>query len=149
MTKPHADKSLAHYYANYEEVNKRRKDKYASDPQTRGKVQAISKAWLNTHMPEHRTYMNDYFQKVRQEVFSHYGSECAWCGETTYEYLQIDHTNNDGAAHRRSINNVRLTFWLRKNNYPKGFQLLCANCHNAKSKYGWSKKDVKKVLQVL
>lgn len=48
--------------------------------------------------------------------------------------LALDHTNNDGASHRKKIgvtNGVFIYEWAKKNNYPKIFQVLCWN-HNIK-----------------
>jgi len=76
--------------------------------------------------------------KMRQrrlEVLTHYGLFCACCGEDTFEFLQIDHINNDGARHRREVGRS-LYSWLQKNGYPAGFQTLCANCNIAKAQHG-------------
>ncbi len=74
--------------------------------------------------------------KLRAEVLSAYGSRCACCGETTPEFLTVDHINNDGAAHRKVIKS-KLYEWLRANSFPKaGFQLLCFNCNCAKGIHG-------------
>jgi hypothetical protein len=82
---------------------------------------------------------------LRDRILAHYGNKCACCGETTAEFLQVDHINNDGAEHRRTLG-IKLgkcrgagahTYrWLVKNNFPPGFQLLCANCNCAKGFYG-------------
>lgn len=74
--------------------------------------------------------------KLRKEVLTHYGGnppKCACCGESHYEFLSIDHINNDGKQHRKQVGiGMRMYYWLRKNNYPKGFQVLCFNCNLAK-----------------
>jgi hypothetical protein len=84
-----------------------------------------------------------YSAAVRHAAIMAYGGyrcACPGCTETTPEFLHIDHTNNDGAAHRRETKGTRglgLYFWLKKNNYPSGFQVLCANCNHAKAIYGY------------
>lgn len=72
---------------------------------------------------------------IRKQVLDHYGNACACCGESTYEFLQIDHIANNGAEHRRTIGKG-IYGWLIRNNYPPGFQILCANCNLAKAHYG-------------
>lgn len=70
--------------------------------------------------------------KAKQEVFAHYGGCCLICGEDDYDVLTIDHENQNGAAHRRETGigrNGTIIRWLRKNNYPEGFRLLCYNCN--------------------
>lgn len=77
--------------------------------------------------------------KARLEALTHYSKgtlRCACCSESAYQFLTLDHINNNGAEHRRQINNTNLPNWLRKHGYPEGFQVLCMNCNFAKGKYG-------------
>lgn len=74
-------------------------------------------------------------KKLRQEILDHYGTSCACCGESTYEFLCIDHTEGGGNQQRREHlkskgGNLQLR-WLKKNNFPPGFRVLCYNCNNA------------------
>ena len=72
---------------------------------------------------------------LKDEVFKAYGGwKCACCGETEKLFLTIDHVLNDGAVHRKDIGHgsIRTYRWLRKNNFPKGFQVLCMNCNFGK-----------------
>jgi hypothetical protein len=71
----------------------------------------------------------------RDVVLAHYNNCCACCGEATKEFLTIDHINNDGADHRREVGR-KICAWLIRNNFPPGFQVLCANCNHAKAYYG-------------
>jgi hypothetical protein len=75
-------------------------------------------------------------QRLRAEVFVGYGGPvCACCGEDTPEFLEIDHIDGGGTKHRKEIGG-RLYAWLRRNGFPPGFQVLCANCNVAKGRYG-------------
>jgi len=76
---------------------------------------------------------------LKGEVFLAYGTACACCGETTYEFLSIDHTNGDGAKHRKEIGTYSSAIykWLKKNNYPPGFRTLCMNCNYALGLFGY------------
>lgn len=77
-------------------------------------------------------------------VMDHYGGKCACCGEDAIEFLTIDHINNDGAEHRKTVlshasrngRSVRLYSWLVQEGFPSGFQVLCMNCNTAKGFYG-------------
>jgi hypothetical protein len=63
------------------------------------------------------------------------GAKCACCGETLVEGLTIDHVNGDGAKHRQEngmISSSSIYLWLKKNGYPRGFQVLCGTCNLAK-----------------
>ncbi len=72
----------------------------------------------------------------RPIVFSHYGNKCACCGETTPEFLTIDHVNNDGpddimpSGHR--YKGGALYRKIIKESFPKRYQLLCMNCNFGK-----------------
>lgn len=74
--------------------------------------------------------------KVRREVIEAYGGKCACCGESEAAFLAIDHIDGGGKAHLASIGGASsLIYWLRKNGYPEGFQVLCHNCNMAKGIY--------------
>lgn len=71
-------------------------------------------------------------RKLRKEVLDYYGGKCACCGETTYEFLCIDHVENNGGAFRRSQPSNTTVTWLRKNGLPPGHRVLCYNCNAAR-----------------
>ena len=73
-----------------------------------------------------------YKKRLREKVLLAYGNKCACCGEAEPLFLEIDHTNNDGAEHRQTIPRNRLYQWLKKHNFPAGFQILCCNCNRGK-----------------
>ena len=72
------------------------------------------------------------------KVFNAYGNECTCCGEKTFEFLVIDHINNDGGIQRRLLNKKSTSFyqWIISNNFPDNLQILCYNCNAAKEYYG-------------
>jgi hypothetical protein len=81
-------------------------------------------------------------QETKLEAFNAYGGPtCVCCGESRMEFLSLDHVNDDGAAHRRSISvgqdgrGVQLAKWCKQNGYPPGFQVLCFNCNFAKGHF--------------
>lgn len=82
----------------------------------------------------------DRNSEVRRLVLEVYGKKCACCGESEEAFLGIDHVNNDGSKHRKQINCTKggtpFYQWLKKNNFPDGFQTLCMNCNFAKQKLG-------------
>ena len=67
-------------------------------------------------------------RKIRLEVIYHYGNCCALCHIKTPELLTIDHTKGGGKKHKRTLGKKDLYYWLRENNYPFGFRVLCWNC---------------------
>lgn len=92
-------------------------------------------AYREAHKVELRRKLREGYQRLKQEVLSHYSISppvCAHCRITDIDVLCIDHIANDGAEHRRIIgHNYGANFyrWLKKNNYPGGFQVLCRNCN--------------------
>lgn len=71
-------------------------------------------------------------------VINHYGGKCACCGESTIEFLAIDHINNDGNKERKrrgNIGNHRFKDIINRK-FPKNLQILCHNCNCAKGFYG-------------
>jgi len=80
-----------------------------------------------------------YRQKVKDETFAAYGGyTCACCGISySHEFMCIDHINGGGNKHREELGvwGDTLHRWLKRNNYPPGFQVLCANCNQAKSRH--------------
>jgi len=67
---------------------------------------------------------------------------CACCMIGIVQFLAIDHIEGGGNAHRKKISGGRSAgtdhfyYWLRNENYPPGYQVLCHNCNFAKSAYG-------------
>ena len=86
-----------------------------------------------------RQVQRAFMGRVRAGVLEAYGGEspkCACCGTEKTEFLVIDHINGGGNKHRKEIN-ANLYLWLRNNNYPKGFRLLCHNCNFSLSAHGY------------
>lgn len=79
--------------------------------------------------------------EIRSDVYFHYGNKCSCCGETNSLFLTLDHVNNDGANHRRTLygETQKASWssfykWIIENDYPKSIQLLCANCNLGKAR---------------
>lgn len=79
-------------------------------------------------------------RNTKLKVIDHYGGKCSCCGEDNYEFLCIDHVNNDGSIHRKKKKNSigsNLYKELIGKNFDVGYelQLLCWNCNLAKQYY--------------
>lgn len=72
------------------------------------------------------------YWKSRIEAIKAYGDKCVCCGFSDVRALQFDHVEGGGTKHRKIVSIRMLMFWLKRNNYPKEFQLLCANCNSIK-----------------
>lgn len=75
-----------------------------------------------------------YRRRLKIEVLTYYGNgrcACVRCGFNDVRALSIDHITGGGNHHRRKIEikaGSDMYVWLKKNNYPDGFQTLCMNC---------------------
>lgn len=78
----------------------------------------------------------DYRKQLRIDALVAYGTKCACCGETTIEFLTIDHIDGGGRKHRKEIGS-QFYRWLRNNYYPEGFRTLCYNCNCSIGAYGY------------
>jgi hypothetical protein len=88
---------------------------------------------------KHKAYQKVRYKRLRLFALQKYsigGIQCSCCGEKEIRFLCIDHVNGGGTKHRESIGRSNTYMWLKKNNYPKGFQVLCANCNMAKRENG-------------
>lgn len=88
-------------------------------------------------------------QSYKLKVMSHYGkngaAQCCWDGCTVndLDMLTLDHINDNGKEDRaRGLVGARLQKYLIRNNFPEGFQTLCAN-HNLKKMIEMRKRNAK------
>lgn len=49
------------------------------------------------------------------------------------KYASLDHINGGGTKHIKLIR-YNLVGWIIKNNFPKGFQVLCTLCNGSKGR---------------
>ena len=86
-----------------------------------------------------RLYRKRTRERLKLEALSNYcGGEikcmnplCAVNGSMKdVRALSIDHINGGGTQHRIKLfgGKGNMYWWLRKNNYPSGYQVLCMNC---------------------
>ena len=109
--------------------------------------------------PKRKTQRHGYYiktrpQKAKEErqkrvvVIKHYSNNkinCKCCNQKGIKFLTIDHIEGRKAMnHKRRLSSTRLIDWLIKNNYPKGFQVLCWNCNCAKGFYEKCSHEVEK-----
>lgn len=71
-----------------------------------------------------------------KQIFEHYGSSCACCGESEPKFLTVDHINPVGSKTRHATGQARMFRWLRLHGWPKGFRILCSNCNSGRYRNG-------------
>ena len=105
----------------------------ASNVKHRDKRLACAKLQYRKNVEKRKSDEKARQRRLKKAAYEAYGGNvCNCCGETEPAFLQIDHVNNDGKAHRESIGAKSLYQWLKVNGYPPGFQILCANCNFGK-----------------
>lgn len=75
--------------------------------------------------------------RLKKECIQSYGGSCICCKETIIQFLTIDHEGGHGNDHRKqlfkhNVGGVHMYRWLKRNNYPNGYSVLCMNCNWAK-----------------
>lgn len=77
-------------------------------------------------------------EEIKTEVLGHYSLSntpcCVFCSFADIDALTLDHINNNGAEERKATKRKLFTGagiyrWLKQNNFPAGYQTLCANCN--------------------
>ena len=99
------------------------------------RVQAYNSEYHFRNREQRLLYFKERQQIWKQIVLDFYSNNtlsCKNCNINDTDVLTIDHINNDGYKHRKEIKG-NLYFWLIKNNFPEGFQVLCFNCNHKKS----------------
>ena len=101
----------------------------------REKCRARQKSWRDKNK-EHCRQTNGilrrkYNLQLKTALLEAYGKSCACCNESNVGFLSIDHINGGGRQHRRDIKVTGTSFykWLKDNNYPPGYRVLCPNCN--------------------
>ena len=115
--------------------------KYASQPVAKASKKARSQ------IPQNKEKRKAEVQKLKKDVFTKYSKRhsnsdipcCRCCGLNEHlDFLTVDHI--DGRKSRpkeeQGLLGANLTRWLRKNNFPDGFQILCFNCNATKGFFG-------------
>jgi len=101
----------------------------------------VEKEWRQTHRSQYNKSVRDSKARTRLQVLMHYCGgtprcQCPGCNCCVLEFLGMDHILGGGRKHREEIGRGNTYNWLKRNNFPPGFQVLCHNCNLAKGAYG-------------
>lgn len=92
----------------------------------------MSKGYRTKNIEGYKAYCRGSKLKRKILVLTHYGNgklACVRCGYSDVRALTIDHIWGGGRNHAKEIGSGGSLYgWLKKNNFPNGFQTLCANC---------------------
>jgi len=77
-------------------------------------------------------------RRIRENVLTKYGGRCVCCGETQFEFLAVDHVNNNGSKERKEIGgSCRVYKKLLTLPIQSDYQILCHNCNMSIGFYGY------------
>lgn len=89
---------------------------------------------------KYRATIENTRRKLKIDAINAYGGKCDCCGIDNYEFMAIDHIYGNGNKHRKD-NKIgggqQFYRWLKKQNYPSGFRVLCHNCNMSYGLYGY------------
>lgn len=108
--------------------NVKRRQRWAEDAEYR-------QAELDRRQARQNPIQKRKRNRIKEEVFEHYGNKCACCGEDHPEFLTIDHINGRPAEHKGK-NGIWLYKIVKAEGFPDTYQILCWNCNAAKGLYG-------------
>ena len=75
---------------------------------------------------------------LRKACIEAYGGKCQCCGETTPEFLAIDHISGGGGEERKAHGGgSNLLRRLRDQGFPSGYKVLCHNCNTSLGTNGY------------
>lgn len=135
-TDQNSDGTPVRYWRCKNCANLKAKKAYKANPEKFRLIKA--KSWIKNReasIAKHKLYE----QKIKDQVFLHYGGyKCKCCGELEIKFLTIDHIYGGGTQHRKETKGGGKFHyrWITKNNYPKGFQVLCFNCNSGRALNG-------------
>lgn len=103
------------------------------------KQRAASLKWRKENPEKALQSRRASYLKFKKQVFDAYGNRCACCGESNLKFLTLDHVQNQGATHRRSLKQG--TYYVFKSVIEAGFpkdlyRLLCWNCNCGRAMNG-------------
>ena len=139
---PHKDiEKRKAYHKKYSKV-------YNQIPENKEKKKLWTKEWRLKNIKRVRLQALGYYhQKTNHEhelhlakkryaqnrkiVINYYGGKCDCCGESTYEFLAINHINGGGNQERKILGQNKMISNIIKNNFPEKYNILCHNCNSA------------------
>lgn len=98
-----------------------------------------------TNISYYQEAVNKSKLKTKLQVFENYSDgkiTCNRCGYNDIRALSVDHIDGSGNKHYNKkgikMSGQALYQWLKNNNFPPGYQILCLNCQFLKR---WENKE--------
>lgn len=127
-------------YADYDRRNNEaRRARWHNDPEYRARNRAAAKRWRDKNQEQYLPKLRDRHRALRRAVIELYGGACACCGESTMEFLAVDHVNGGGNQARKAgeHGSKLCRRLLELGTLHPDYRLLCHNCNSALGFYGY------------
>jgi hypothetical protein len=124
--------------------NREYQRRYTSKPGVKEKRAKLNRDWIAANRDAYNQAKVLYRFKLKVSALMHYSNgsmACASCGfSSNIDALCLDHINDDGAAHRKTLGcssrgtagGTTIYERLKKMGWMEGLQVLCANCNTIK-----------------
>lgn len=134
-------KKRSEYYWKNRDIELEKNRLYWKNNPEKRKIHYARRQIRFATIPEAKARRNEVARigafRLRMLVLEKYGGHCQCCHEKRNEFLAIDHINGCSKELRAiQRGGTQLYRWLKNNNFPSGYQVLCHNCNMAKSLYG-------------
>jgi hypothetical protein len=120
------------YRDNHREQIKQRMKRYCQKPEVK---------------KQRNESVRKYQIKIKKIIVNHYTKgkmKCELCPEDTWEIFELHHPELNGKKDRENVNGATGTKfyrWVIKNNFPKGYMILCPNCHAKEHNKNYKEKE--------
>ena len=113
------------------------------------RISLHGKKWRKENRERSNWLKKRWTRKLRYNTLLHYSNgdlKCACCSVKPLEFLTLDHINGGGTKHRKELGKGGSSVyqWLKNNNYPEGYQVLCFNCNCSIGMLGYCPHNMEK-----
>jgi hypothetical protein len=112
----------------YKHKNKRSAQSIKWKKDNPGKVKSYHYKYYQAHKEKRKIIVQEKNKELFNEILNYYGHQCSIIDCGGIENLRVDHIggkdNGDGY-----LKGHKLWRWLKKNNFPPGFRILCQRCN--------------------
>lgn len=140
-------KELNEYRLKWDKENPEYHSSYHKEYYEKNK-ERINKNTKRRHIENREEDLEKARQKrlrIKFTLLSAYGGKCECCGEDNWQFLTLDHINNDGAEQRKKFGKAEKFYrYLIRENFPKDIRILCWNCNCSRGMYGYCPHELQK-----
>jgi hypothetical protein len=138
------------WFTHGDRINAECRGRYATDEEYRQMHRDASSNWHYANRDSVLAKQQKTRRDIWYEAIDFFGGGCACCGESTQEFLVVDHIEGGGNIRRRE-HGERVGTALLKSFKANGwneaikfhYRLLCYNCNSAMGNYGYCPHELR------